>query len=381
MKRSGSVLIVLLVFLLSFTVPSFAEILIGNLQDMSGPTSVWSSAVTRGAELAVEQINSEGGVLGKKLVLITYDTKLDVQESINAFQRLVDRDRVVSVVGPPISSIGIALAPIAEESRISIVGSFMDERATTKEDGSPYPFSFLMQPSSTQQAQIMAGYAIEREGLETFAVIYNQANPYSVSLAEPFIAAVEAYGGEVVSQQTYLSTDKDFRTQLARIRNAAPDAVYAPNYIQELTLIVQQARGLGLNMPFLAGLDAAPPFAELAGEAANHVFYHDNMNIEEQRLQDFTMIYEEKFGRKPLNKSFLGYDKVLIIAEAIKIAGSDDPVEIAQAVSQIVDLPGTTGTISISPENHRPYGLSMVIFQIEDGEYIYKERYLPEDLK
>ncbi|HLV10609.1 MAG TPA: ABC transporter substrate-binding protein [Halanaerobiales bacterium] len=357
------------------------KIVIGNLQDMSGPTSVWSSAVTKGAELAVEIINREGGVLGKEIELITYDTELNVQEAISGYYRLVDRDGAVAVVGAPISADGVALSPIAEDERVPMFGSWMDERATTKEDGSPYKYSFLIQPSSTQQAQFMASYAMNELNMNNFGVLYNEANPYSVSLAEPFEKYVEELGGEIVYSDTFGSDDRDFRTQITRILNNNPDAIYIPNYIEEITLIVEQTRAMGIDVPFLAGLDAAPPFAELAGDHANNVYYVDNVDLNDEELKEIAEEYVSKFGEEPVNKSYLGYDSILATVEAIKIAGSTNPQDIAEAGAKIENLEVTTGNLSISPENHRPYGLSMPIFEIVDGEYKLLNYYIPEKLK
>ena len=357
------------------------QILIGNMQDMSGPTSVWGAAVTSGIEMAIEEVNAEGGINGKELKLITYDTKLDVQEAINAYNRLATSDKVSAIVGPPISNIGIAVAPVSEDKKVPLVGSFLDERATTKEDGTPYKYMFLMQPSAGQQAQIMAGYGLEKQGLKKFAVLFNQANAYSVSLSKPFIDYVNNNGGEVVIEETYNASDKDFKTQLAKIKNENPDAIYAPNYVQELTLIVKQARALGIDVPILGGLDAAPPFADLAGDAANKVLFPNNFAPDEPQLQEVYNAYKDKHGEEPLNKVFIGYDSMLLIAQALKESGSADPQAVAEALANIKELEGTTGTISISPDTHRPYGLSMVMFQIEDGKYVAKERYLTEGLK
>jgi len=357
------------------------QILIGNMQDMSGPTSVWGAAVTSGIEMAIEEVNAEGGIDGKELKLITYDTKLDVQEAINAYNRLATSDKVSAIVGPPISNIGIAVAPVSEDKKVPLVGSFLDERATTKEDGTPYKYMFLMQPSAGQQAQIMAGYGLEKQGLKKFAVLFNQANAYSVSLSKPFIDYVNNNGGEVVIEETYNASDKDFKTQLAKIKNENPDAIYAPNYVQELTLIVKQARALGIDVPILGGLDAAPPFADLAGDAANKVLFPNNFAPDEPQLQEVYNAYKDKHGEEPLNKVFIGYDSMLLIAQALKESGSADPQAVAEALANIKELEGTTGTISISPDTHRPYGLSMVMFQIEDGKYVAKERYLTEGLK
>lgn len=354
-------------------------IVIGNLQDLSSTTSVWGKMVTNGAQLAIDKINKEGGINGKKLKLVTYDTKNDVQEAINAYNRLATQDKAVAIIGPPVSNIGIALAPIAENAKVAILGSFIDERATTKNDGKPWAYNFLIQPSSVQQAEIVASYTLEKLNLKKVGVLYNQANAYSVSLAKPFIDYIKSHGGQIVSEQMYKTGDKDFKTQLAAIQAAGAETIYIPNYIQEDVLAVQQARQIGINVPITGGLDFAPPFASLAGEAANDIYFPNNIAAEDPQIKEVAAAYKTAYNDEPLNKVFIGYDSILVIADAIKRAGAPDPVKVRDAMEQTKDVKGTTGNISISPSTHRPYGLSMVMIKIEKGQYITKERYITKE--
>ncbi|BCV22310.1 ABC transporter substrate-binding protein [Moorella sp. Hama-1] len=355
------------------------QIIIGNLQDLSSTTSVWGKAVTNGAQLAIDRINKDGGINGKKLKLVTYDTKNDVQEAINAYNRLASQDKAAAIIGPPVSNIGIALAPIAENTKVAILGSFIDERATTKNDGKPWGYNFLIQPSSVQQAQIVAGYTMDKLNVKKIGVLYNQANAYSVSLAKPFIDYVKSHGSQIVSEQTYKTSDKDYKTQLAEIQATGAEAIFIPNYIQEDVLAVQQARQMGINVPIVGGLDFAPPFAELAGDAANDVYFPNNIAAEDPQIKEVAAAYKAAYNEEPLNKAFIGYDSILVIADAIKRAGTPDPVKVRDALEQTKDLKGTTGIISISPKTHRPYGLSMVMIKIEKGQYVTKERYITKE--
>jgi branched-chain amino acid transport system substrate-binding protein len=122
---------------------STEDILIGNVQDLSGPNKAFGLGMTNAATTMVEKVNAAGGVNGRKIKLISYDTKGDVNESINAYRRLVEQDKVVSVLGPPIANIGIALAPVTEEMKVPMVGLFMDDRSTIQTNGSPWNYMFL----------------------------------------------------------------------------------------------------------------------------------------------------------------------------------------------------------------------------------------------
>ena len=357
---------------------------LGSIQDMSGTTSVFGNAITRGAELAIEKINAQGGANGKKLKLITLDTKGDPKEAINAYNRLVDQEKVVAVLGPPISNIGLALAPIANTKKVPVVGSFIDPRVTVGADGKPQPAMFLMQPSSVQYAEIMAGYAVEKLGLKKVGIFYNQSNAYSVSLIKPFKDYAESLGAKVVVEEKYTKDDKDYKTQLAKIKEAGADVLYAPNYTQELIILFKQRKQAGVNVPIVDGLDLAAPFAQNLNdpEAADNAFFANNFSEKEPQLVEVRNAYKAKYNNEePINKAYLGYDKILIIVDAIKKMNSTKPEDVIKGLEQVKNLQGTTGVITLSPTTHQPVGLSMVISKIEKGKYVEVGRYVPEKHK
>jgi len=355
------------------------EIVIGNLQDLSGPTSVWGNAVTRGAELAAEKINSQGGIDGAQIKLINLDTKGDVQEAIKAFNRLVDQEKAVAVIGPPISNIGIGLAPVADAKKVAFVGSFADPRATVGEDGKVHPSMFLVQPSTVQYGEIMASYAVEKLGLKKIAFLYDQSNAYAVSLVGPFKAYAEKVGAKIVDEEVFGKTDRDYKTQLSKIKDSGADCVFAPNYIQSLVITAKQSRQLGLTIPFVGALDYAAPFASLVNdpEAANNIYFANNYSDSEPQLKEVREAYQAKYKEDPINKVYLGYDKMLVVVEGIKKGGGATPDKIIEGLNKVTNLQGTTGVITISPKNHQPVGLSMVMYYIDHGTYKDLGRYIP----
>ena len=384
MRNRGFLVKTLLVGLLAWSsAASAGEIVLGNLQDLSGPTSVLGNAVTRGAELAVDKVNAGGGLKGDKVKLVTVDTKGNVQEAIKAFNRLVDHEKAVAVLGPPVSNIGLAIAPIANEKKIAVLGSFIDPRVTVQENGEAQPAMFLIQPTSTQYAEIIASYANEKLGFKKFAVLYDQSNAFAVSMLKPFKAYIEKRGGSVVAEETYTKTDKDYRAQLNKIKSAGADVLYIPNYTQDLVITVKQAKQIGLNLPMVSGLDAAPPFATLVGdpEAANNIYFANNFSDKEPQLTEVRTAYKAKFNEDPINKAYLGYDKVTVLLKAVELGGGASGPQIIAGLAKILDVQGTTGVISLSPKTHQPVGLSMVMYKIENGKYSEIGRYVPESHK
>jgi len=386
MKRSTSIRIALAALALaSAAAPAFAQktIVVGNMQDLSGATSVWGNAVRKGAELAVERLNKQGGLLGMQLELKSYDVKTDPQEAINAYNRLAGSDKASVIIGPPISNIGLAITGLAEQKKVAVLGSFIDPRVTVKSDGKPHSYMFLMQPSSIQYAEILADYGSKKLGLKKVATFYNQANAFAVSQVGPFKELWVKNGGTVVGEQIYKAGDKDFKIQLAKIKESGADAIYAPNYVQELVLMLQQMDQVGLKIPVIGGLDFAPPFTTLLSDPklANNIYFANNYSDTESQLVEVRKAYMTKYAENPVNKAYLGYDSVMIIADAIKRAGSADAVKIRDALEQVKDLQGTTGIITLSPANHQPVGLSMVMYSIMDGQYNDLGRWVPESHK
>lgn len=359
------------------------EIVLGNLQDLSGPTSVLGNAVTRGAEVAVEKINAAGGVKGDKIRMVTVDTKGNVQEAIKAFTRLLDHEKAVAVLGPPVSNIGLAIAPIANEKKIPVLGSFIDPRVTVQENGEPQPAMFLIQPTSVQYAEIIASYANEKLGFKKFAVLYDQSNAFAVSMLKPFKAYIEKRGATVVAEETFTKADKDYRAQLNKIKASGADVLYVPNYTQDLVITVKQAKQIGLNLPMVSGLDAAPPFATLVGdpEAANNIYFANNFSDSEPQLAEVRNAYRAKFNEDPINKAYLGYDKVVLISKAVELGGGASGPQIIDGLTKIKGVQGSTGVLTLSPKTHQPVGLSMVMYKIENGKYREIGRYVPDSHK
>jgi branched-chain amino acid transport system substrate-binding protein len=334
--------------------------------------------LAQGIEWKVKEINSAGGINGRPIKLIQYDSKADVQESISAFNRLVSTDHAAVIIGPHPANINIALTSITNDAKVPMFSIVMDDRALRQDDGKgePFPYMFSIQPSCFQQAAISARYAMETKGQKKFGVLYNQSNAFSMAMLDGFKSYVEAHGGQIVSSIAYQASDRDYKTMLNRIVAANVDAIFIPGYLQELVLSIQQARALGYEGTILGNIEAGPPFNTQCGEAANGVVYVNNITESEPQIQDLTKQYREANGGKdPINKFFLGYDLVGGIEQAIKTMGKSDTESIRQGLETLKDYQGMTGIITMSPTAHQPIGLGMSVFEIENGQNVPKIKY------
>jgi branched-chain amino acid transport system substrate-binding protein len=389
MKKGASQLLSLamaigLVFLGSGITPA-SEIMVGNIQDLSGPNKAFGLATVNGAQMYFDKVNESGGINGMKLKIINYDTKSEVNEAISAYRRLADLDKVNLIIGPPIANMGIALAPIAEGKKIPIVGLYMDERATTKQDGTPWTYMFLAQNSSGAQGRTIAAYAIKDLKLKKYALLYNQQNAYSVSLAEPFIAYVTKNGGTILAKETFMTADKDYRAQLTKLKQATPEAIYMPNYPQEIPLTLQQSFDLGIKTVIL-GNNSYIPFALASNtdpKASEGVYFPYGIDPSDQKIKEFSSVYEKKFGYPAITQAYSGWDLGMAVVEAYKhLVASGKKVTgdlLAAELNKTKDLPGYQGPFTISPKTHRPVGLPMYILQVKAGKPVTLTKQVPPE--
>lgn len=366
------------------------EIIIGAIQDLSGGSSVSGVAMDRGAKLAVDEINAAGGINGKKIKYISYDTQGKPQEALNAYTRLTDQDKAVAVVGPPISNIGLALIDTAKEKKVPVVGAFIDSRVTQKEDKTPNDYMFLVQPTNEQSGIIQASYLIDELKLTKVALFYDKTNAFGVSQVGAFKAYVEANGGEIVTEQVFKSGDVDFKVQLNKIKESGAQAIFAPNYPKDNTLYCTQMNQLGMDQDIvtMGGLEFAPPFLTTLPnpEIVNNVYFALNVAFDDPKLQKLNQLYIDTYeDAKTVDdisvKVYLGYDAIRLIAEAIKNADAITGEGIKNGLEKIEAFDALPGKIGFSTKSHQPIGLSMVMYKINKGTNEKIGPYVPEVLK
>jgi branched-chain amino acid transport system substrate-binding protein len=350
-------------------------VIIGIVNDLSGSRSVSGVAITNGATMAAEEINKNGGVLGgRQIKLVVYDNKNDSTESINAYTRAVDVDKASAVITSDASSICLSLIEISNEKKVSLIGMPSDPRATVNQDtGKAYPYMFLVtQPNAMQQASIMAYFLKENTKMTKAAVFYDQGNAYTTTSSQAFIKIwKDELGLEVVDTETCNTNDQDYKTQLTKIKNSGAEFIYAPNTPAQLTMMVQQAAQIGLNIPYTGALDMADPFLSNLPDrtAVTKAWFQSIVWLPDQPLQDFYAAYKTRFNVEPQMKSINGYDAMYVLYNAIEAAGSDDREAIRNSMeNDIKDIDLLVSDhYSEDPATHAPLNQGMVINTIDKG--------------
>ncbi len=364
-----SLLLVLILFSTTLTGCSKKEatIKIGGVAPVTGDAATFGISTRNGYEMAIEEVNENGGILGKKVELVFADDKGDPTEGATAAQKLINQDKVVAIVGTVMSKVTLAMAPICQSSGVVLITSGSTNPAVTQIGDYIFRACFL----DSFQGTVGANFAYNYLNARTAGIIYDIGNDYTKGLAEFFEKQFETLGGHVVASEGHPSGTTDFTPQLTKIIEAKPDVIYCPDYYNDSGLIAKQIRGLGYNGPLLGsdGWDS-PDLFKIAGDAVNGCYFTNHFSKDDPRpeVQSFVKKYTEKYGEPPEALATLGYDAMWLMLQAIKDAQSTDSVKIRDALKNIV-YKGVTGTIKFD-ENRNPIK-SVVILKVEDGKQVY----------
>lgn len=348
---------------------------IGWYGSLTGDQAVWGTAELNGAKMTAEEINEKGGVLGKKIEIIGYDTKGDSQESVNAVKRLIGQDKVVAIIGPNSSGNALAVSPVLEQSKVPAVATVATNPKVTVLNGKLNPYHFRVAFIDPYQGGVAAGYAIDVLKLKNAAILYDVSSDYSEGLTQYFEEAFIKRGGKIVAKEAFKSGDVDFRPQLSKIKEANPDIIFMPYLYKEVALSANQARELGITAT-LMGADGWPSeqLISMAKDAVQNSYFVNHLDLNDPAVADMKTKYEEKYKTKVEINAFLAYDALIMVVDAIERAGAADSQKIAKAL-ETTNFVGLTGKIVINKDTHNPDGKEAAIIKIVDGNYVFQQRY------
>jgi len=360
---------------------STGDILIGHYASMTGDTATFGVSADEGIRLAMNEINGAGGVLGKKVRVITTDDRSLSDEAKTTVERLINQDKVVALLGEISSSRSIAGAPVAQDAQVPMLSPGSTNVGVTK--AGDYIFRACF--TDDIQGQALARFAIENLKLKRFAFLYPVNNDYGVGLRKIIMNALQAKGAQVVADLGYTEkSDVDFRGQLTRIKAANPEAIFVTGYYTEAGLIAQQARELGLNVPLIGG-DGwdSDQTVQIGGKAVEGCYFSNHYSPDEDRpevkkfVETYKAAYKNPDGspKVPDAMAILGYDSMRLMTDAIKRAGSTEGRKIRDALAATKDFPGASGNITI--DENRNAKKAVVILKIENGKFRYMARINP----
>ncbi len=354
---------------------------IGTDLEMTGGQAAYGMDAVHGAQLAVDEINANGGVLGKKLELVSMDNKSEPSEAASAAQKLVD-EGIVAMIAPNMSSNALAAVPITGGAKIPSISPGATNPKVTVDDatGKTRPYSFRACFIDPYQGQVMANFVYKTLKVKKAAILIDNSSDYSKGLAKFFTDNFTKLGGEVVGTEAYLQKDTDFNATLTKIKALNPDFIYVPGYYQEVGLILKQARAMGITVPFGGG-DGwdSPTLAQIAGaDALNDTYYSNHYAIQEdnKKVMDFVKAYKGKFNADPGVFGALTYDTVYLLAQTIKDAGSADPQKITDALGKLQSFEGVTGKMKFTDTHDAQKAAFILTFK--DGKPVFKDKIAAE---
>lgn len=353
---------------------------IGINLELSGGTASYGQSEDKAIDLALEEINNDGGIDGKKIELVKVDNKSDAGEATNGAIKLITKDKVVAIIGAATSGNTVAQVEVAGKNETPLISpSGTSTTVTVNDKGEVNEYAFRTAFIDPFQGTVAANFAANELKVKNVAIYADNSSDYAKGLAASFKKDFEAAGGKIVAQESYVAKDTDFRSTLTSLKSKNPDFIFIPGYYEEVGLIVKQAREMGITVP-LMGADGwdSPDIVDLAGaDALNNTYIITAYSSEDPdgKAKAFSDKFNEKYGEAPNSFHALGYDTLYLLKDAIERAGSTDGKKIKEALEETDNLDLVTGLYSMD-ENHHPVK-SATIIEFVDGEQVFNTKVNP----
>jgi branched-chain amino acid transport system substrate-binding protein len=345
---------------------------IGVSAPLSGDIAALGQSTRNAVLLAQEEINAKGGIkVGgsmQKVSFIIEDDENKPEAAATVFQKLINQDKVVAIIGSQSSKCSNAGAPIAEAAGIPQISPWSTNPNVTLGKRFVFRACFI----DPFQGKAVAGFARGKMKAATAAVLYDVASDYNKGIAEVFRDEFAKGGGKIVSFETYNTNDKDFSAQLSKIKGVTPDVLFLPNYFNDVPLQIQQARKLGMTCKVIGsdGWDNQE-LIKMGGKDMEGSYFtnHYSPDVDRPASKAFIAKYTKKYNTQVDAAAALTYDSVYLLVQAIEKAGKADPKSIRDAIAATKNFDGVTGAITYNGSGDPIKGA--VIIRIENGKFVF----------
>ena len=326
---------------------------IGLAFPMSGTAAMAGKYSTHGADVLKEELGGKITVGDKEypVEFVTMDTEGSEEKTTNVYQKLIEEEKVIAIVGPDSSKCMLAAAPIAQNAKCPAITTFGTNTAVTEVGNYIFRACFI----DPFQGSVAAAYC-DQQGYKTACIMFNNADAYAVGLKDAF---VENFKGEVLAIEEYSGSDvKDYNVQLTKLAAQNPDVLLLPNLNVELGLQIQQARTAGLNCPIICGDSAdTPDVANVAGPAIEGVAYVSAFSAEstDEAAKKFVDAYVKLYPDElPNSNAELTYETAKMVVWAIQNAKTLDRDGVRDALDTIDGLDLPSGKMTMDPTTRNP---------------------------
>ncbi|PKN69843.1 MAG: ethanolamine utilization protein EutJ [Deltaproteobacteria bacterium HGW-Deltaproteobacteria-12] len=356
-----------------------SQIKVGVIAELTGDIPAVGASCKNAAEMAAAEINDAGGILlgdkQYKIKLIIEDNAGKADQSASSAQKLITQQKVTAIIGPNASRYALPAAEIAETSKVVLITPWSTAPKATLDSktGAAKKYVFRACFIDPFQGRVLAKFTLDNLKLKKAAVLYDVASEYNKGIAEIFKEVYEQNGGRIVAFETYTTNDKDFSSQLTKIKKAAPEVIFLPNYYSEVPLQIQQAKRLGITVPFI-GSDSwgSEELIKLCGKDCNDYYFstHYAADASTDATKKFIAGYKAKYGTTPDDVAALTYDSFGLLWQALKTAGKNDREAVRDNLAKIPLYDGVTGNMQFKEGSGDPVK-SAVILKIKDGKFTW----------
>ena len=349
------------------------EIIVGEFASLTGGSASFGQSSHKGTQLAIDELNAAGGVLGRKFKLITEDDQSVAGQPATIVRKLIAQDKAIAILGEVASSKSLEAAPICQQNKVPMISPASTNPKVTETGDYIFRICFI----DPFQGTVVSKFALSK-GYKNIALLTDVKQDYSVGLAEFFVKHFTANGGTITKEQKYATGDKDFKAQLTSLKSGKPDAIFVPGYYGEVALIARQAKQLGIKAPLLGGDGwVGDSLLKVAGNTLDGSFFSSHFSAEDKNpdVQAFVKKYQAKYTDVPDDMAALGYDSAMILADSIKRAGGTDSAKLRDAIAATKDFKGITGNITI--DEKRNASKSAVMMTITGGAFKFVETVAP----
>ena len=341
---------------------------IGVIAPLTGNYAQYGTAVKEGVELKVDAINNAGGINGKKIELVIADSKGDVQESVNAFKKMVSQDKVSVVIGEVVSATSQAISGLAQQAKVTLISATATSLDVTK--GKDFVFRTTF--TDPYQGTATAKYA-KAKGVKSIAILTNSSNDYSVGIANAFKEQAKK-DGITITEEKYTNDDKDFKAILTKVKGQNPQAIFIPDYYNTIGLIISQAKDLGITAQYFGG-DGWDGIQTNFGAVAEGAIFASQFSPEDkaENVQKFMKDYQAKFHKEPIMFAALGYDTVEIVEAALKSAKDLTGPSIREAMNGVSGIDLITGKLKFDADRNPEKAVTFI--EVKGGKLTLKEKF------
>jgi branched-chain amino acid transport system substrate-binding protein len=348
---------------------------VGEFASLTGKEAAFGQASHQGTLLAIEELNATGGVLGRKLELITEDNQSKAGESATIVKKLISRDKVIALLGEVASMRSLEAAPIAQQAKIPMISPSSTNPKVTELGSYIFRICFI----DPFQGVVMAKFAKNTLHVRKVALLTSVSSAYSVGLAKYFKEQFARDGGTVALEQKYSEGDKDFKAQLTAVKAAGIEGIFVPGYYTEAALICKQAKDLGLKVPVFGGDGwEAPQLMAIGGAAVEGAYFSTHYSPENQSpaVTTFVAKFKQRWGNElPDAMAALGYDSAMVLADALKRAGTTEGPKLRDALAATKGYPGITGTTTLDAQRNATK--AAVVLTVKNGQFKFVESIAP----